>query len=118
MLELLIATTLALGLSESIETRLPADPGMIYTVGFQHNGTKIGLDWKNRNIVARSACRKASVNQKTQCQLAAVDWLEAECDYYGHKKRLNPTQRDMQSAVCSGAKDLNELLRARQLAER
>ncbi len=118
MIEVLLITTLALGLSESIEGRLPEDPGMIYTVGFKHDGIKVGLDWKNRQIVPARTCRKASAVDKPLCQQAAIDWLKAECAYYGDKPRLTAKQTHMQAAVCQGAKDLAEFVRARQLAER
>ncbi|MEM7101332.1 MAG: hypothetical protein AAF541_23975 [Pseudomonadota bacterium] len=118
MIELLLAASLALGLSESIETRLPQDPGMIYTVGFKYQGVKVGLDWKNRGVVAERVCRKSSSAQRSQCQAAALNWLNAECTYYGDKKRLNGKQQDMQRAVCNGAQDLGDLISARQVAER
>ena len=119
MIELLLAASLTLGLSESIETRLPDDPGMIYTVGFKYQGVKVGLDWKNRNVVAERVCRKTSTAQRPQCQLAALDWLNAECAYYGEKRRLSSQQKDMQQAVCKGAQDLDNLIKARQqIAER
>lgn len=118
MIELLLAASITLGLSESIESRLPEDPGMIYTVGFEYQGVKVGLDWKNRGVVAHRSCRKASPAQRPQCQLAALDWLQAECDYYDGKKRLNNEQKDMQKAVCAGAQDLAGLIKARQVADR
>ena len=118
MIEILLITSLALGLSESIESRLPEDPGMIYTVGFKHDGVKVGLDWKNRQIVPARACRKASDVEKPRCQAAALDWLQAECAYYGEKPRLTAKQTHMQAAVCQGAKDLAEFVGNRQLAER
>ena len=118
MIELLLFASITLGLSESIETRLPEDPGMIYTVGFDYQGTKVGLDWKDRSVVAHRACRKASTTQRPQCQLAALDWLQAECAYYDGKKRLNSDQKDMRKAVCNGAQDLAGLIKARQVAER
>ena len=116
MIELILATALTLGLSESIETRLPEDPGMIYTVGFKYQGVKVGLDWKNREVVVERSCRKASPAQRPQCQLAALDWLQEECAYYDSKKRLNRKQKDMRSAVCNGADNLAAMLKARQVA--
>lgn len=68
---LLLLTTLALGLSESIETRLPTDPQMIYTVAFNYDGVKVGLDWKNRQVVAARVCRKSSPGNRLACQQAA-----------------------------------------------
>ena len=118
MIEILLITTLALGLSESIEDRLPEDPGMIYTVGFKHDGVKVGLDWKNRQIVPARVCRKATALEKPRCQQAAISWLKAECAYYGDKGALTAKQKHMQAAVCQGAKDVAEMVRARQVAER
>ena len=108
MIELILVAALTLGLSESIETRLPEDPGMIYTVGFQYQGIKVGIDWKNREVVPARICRKASTAQRAQCQLAALDWLQQECGYYDAKKRLSRTQKDMQGAVCQGAQALRQ----------
>ncbi len=104
----LILATLSLGLSESIETRLPEDPGMIYTVGFRYEGVKVGLDWKNRAIVTSRVCRKASSAQKTACISAARRWLVAECNYYDDKRRLTKPQKDMQRAVCAASKALDD----------
>jgi len=115
---LLLLTTLTLGLSESIEPRLPEDPGMIYTVGFEHEGVNIGLDWKNRQIVPDRVCRKANRAQRPQCQQAAVDWLRAECAWYGGKSMLTSAQSDMKLAVCTGAQALSKLIAAQQLADR
>ena len=115
---LILLTTLTLGLSESIETRLPEDPEMIYTVGFQHDGIRVGLDWKNRQIVPARVCRKASLTNKLECQQAAIDWLQAECAWYGDKGRLNSQQQDMQAAVCEGAQALSAYVSAQQLADR
>ena len=118
MIELILAASITLGLSESIETRLPEDPGMIYTVGFEYQGVKVGLDWKNRAVVAHRACRKADPAQRPQCQLAALDWLKEECAYYEAKQKLSQEQQDMRAAVCTGAQDLDGLIKARQVAER
>ncbi len=113
MIELILYTALTLGLSESIEGRLPTDPGMIYTVSFDYQGTKVGVDWKNRAVVAHRVCRKTNTNGKLSCQQAALRWLQEECSFYGAKKRLNGKQQDMQAAVCNGADDLQEMLKAR-----
>ncbi len=115
---LLLLTTLSLGLSESIEARLPQDPGMVYTVGFQHDGVNIGLDWKDRKIVPERACRKASRTDRPQCQQAAIDWLQDECAWYETKGELTPKQADMQTAVCEGAQALANFFSAQQLADR
>ena len=115
---LILLTTLSLGLSESIESRLPEDPGMIYTVGFQHDGVKIGLDWKNRQVVPERACRKASRTERPQCHQAAINWLQAECAWYTGKTQLTRKQADMQSAVCDGAQALSSYVSAQQLADR
>ena len=98
---LLIVTTL--GLSESIEPRLPDDPGMIYTVGFTHQGTHVGLDWKNHQIVPESACRKSALAERPACQEAAIEWLQSECSWYAGKGRLSATATQMETAVCNGA---------------
>ena len=118
MIELIFVAALTLGLSESIETRLPEDPGMIYTVAFEFEGVKIGLDWKDRGVVAHRTCRKSSPSQRIVCQTAALQWLQTECAYYGRKDRLNGKQRDMQSAVCQGAKALQSQISAHQVADR
>ena len=115
---LILITTLALGLSESIETRLPEDPGMIYTVGFQYNGVNVGLDWKNRQIVPERACRKASFEDRLACQQAAAAWLREECQWYADKAKKTATQKEMQAAVCKGGEALSELVSTRQLADR
>lgn len=115
---LILLTTLSLGLSESIESRLPEDPGMIYTVGFQHEGVNIGLDWKNRQVVPERACRKASQTERPQCQQAAIRWLQAECSWYAGKDQLSQKQADMRSAVCEGARALSSYVGAKQLADR
>lgn len=107
---------LSLGLSESIETRLPEDPGMIYTVSFPHQGSKVGIDWKNRQIVAKRTCRKTPQVARLSCQKATLDWLSAECDYYGARGKLNSTQREMRSAVCRAHEELGSFLSAKQLA--
>ena len=115
---LILLTTLALGLSESIESRLPADPEMIYTVAFKYEGHKVGLDWKNRQIVPERTCRKASASSRQACQRAAASWLRDECAYYKRKSGLSAKQKDMRAAVCSGAQNLQDMLRARQVAKR
>jgi len=48
MIVFILMTTFALGMSEAIEMRLPEDPSMLYTVGFEHDGVSVRLDWKNR----------------------------------------------------------------------
>lgn len=118
MIMILLMTTLTLGLSESIEPRLPTDAGMIYTVGFDYGGVKIGLDWKNRQVVADRVCRKATDSQRSSCQQAAIQWLQAECGYYAEKSKLTRSQMDMQQAVCDGANALQELVQARSLVGR
>jgi hypothetical protein len=115
---LILISIFALGLSESIEPRLPQDPGMIYTVGFEYNGVNVGLDWKNRQIVPHRTCRKSSSAARLQCQQAAVAWLREECAWYGDKAKKNNTQTEMESAVCSGAKNLAKLITQQQLADR
>ena len=115
---IILLTTLALGLSESIETRLPQDPGMIYTVGFTHEGIHVGLDWKNRQIVPERVCRKASLALRPQCQEAALSWLRQECAWYGDKNTLSVKEEEMQTAVCSGAQALGKLVTQRQIADR
>ena len=115
---IILLTVLATGLSESIETRLPEDPQMIYTVAFQYNGVKIGLDWKDRQIVPDRTCRKAAAHQKLQCQQAAASWLSDECRYYEQKSRLTNKQRNMRDAVCQGADSVSELVSAGRLANR
>jgi hypothetical protein len=115
---LILVIVATLGLSESIETRLPEDPGMIYTVGFTHAGTHVGLDWKNRQIVPERACRKASLAQRPACQQAAIEWLQSECNWYDGKKRLSATAREMQAAVCTGADALRSFVASSQLADR
>ena len=114
----MLLTVLSLGLSENIETRLPEDPGMIYTVAFKHEGVNIGLDWKNREVIAERVCRKASPAQHKQCQTAALSWLRAECNWYDQKRALTAEQTDMQSAVCNGAEALAQHLGKQQLANR
>ncbi|MEM7080792.1 MAG: hypothetical protein AAF513_19405 [Pseudomonadota bacterium] len=118
MIELLLAASLTLGLSESIETRLPEDPGMIYTVSFAYDGVKVGLDWKNRQVVPNRVCRKASLALKGDCQQAALEWLNEECAYYDGKAGLNRAQQDMQGAVCQGAKSLREYIAISRVADR
>ena len=118
MIELLLLAAASLGMSENIESRLPEDPHMIYTVSFEHHGTTIGLDWKNRSVVPHRVCRKMKLVNKQSCQQAALSWLQIECDYYDAKASLDDSQRDMQRAVCSGAKELQSLMRAQQLANR
>ena len=118
MLVVLIYAALNLGLSESIETRLPEDPNMIYTVSFDYSGHKVGLDWKNRQIVAHRTCRKVAVGSRQPCQTAAQAWLVSECGYYREMQRLDSKQKDMQRAVCKGADELAAMLQARQVAER
>ncbi len=122
MITLFFLASMSLGLSESIEARLPADPDMIYTVGFKYDGIKVGLDWKNRAVVPSRVCRKTSIDERPACQLAALDWLRAECAYYDDQKkgfkRLSRAQKDMQKAVCEGATDLAELLKAQKIARR
>ena len=103
---IIIALLFSLGLSESIEARLPADPEMIYTVGFHHNGVKVGLDWKARAIVTDRVCRKTDAASRNACLSAALDWMNAECAYYGAITAPAPAQRDMQTAVCTGASQL------------
>ena len=118
MLELILVMATTLGLSESFEPRFPEDPQMIYTVQFQYQGVKVGLDWKNRNLVVPRVCRKSSASQRPQCQLAALKWLEAECDYLSDIKRPTGTQRELGQAVCTGANALDEMLQARRIANR
>jgi len=109
---------MSLGLSESIERRLPEDPGMIYNVGFPYNGVKVGLAWQDRAVLAPQVCRKTPLNQRPACQAAAASWLHAECGYYKSKRRLTRPQKDMRKAVCQGAKDMDALVEAQQLARR
>jgi hypothetical protein len=115
---IMLLTVLSLGLSENIETRLPEDPGMIYTVAFDHEGVNIGLDWKNRQVLAERACRKSSQAERIDCQTAALSWLRAECAWYDQKKALTATQAGMQNAICKGAQDLARHLNQKQLARR
>ena len=115
---LMLLATLSLGLSENIAERLPEDPGMIYTVGFEHGGVDIGLDWKNHQIVPDRVCRKASTAKRPQCQQAALDWLQSECQWYDAKGGLSRTQRSMQNAVCTGAKSLARHISSQQLVKR
>ena len=91
---------------------------MVYTVGFQHDGVSIGLDWKNRQIVPERTCRKASPTNRPQCRQAAIDWLQAECAWYASKGKLNSKQAGMQTAVCEGARALSSYVSAQQLADR
>ena len=114
----MLVILLSLGLSESIETRLPEDPAMVYTVGFKHDGVRIGLDWKDRQVVPERVCRKAERSALAACQQAALSWLKSECGWYGKKSTLNAAQQDMQSAVCSGAKNLSAYISAQQVAKR
>jgi len=118
MITVLWVTTFVLGLSESIESRLPDDPAMIYSVGFEHGGVKIGLDWKNRQIIPSRTCRKVAAEQRLRCQQVALDWLKSECAWYKSKHNLSSKQRDMRDATCDGAKLVADLVRSRQLAER
>ena len=115
---LALVIVLSLGMSESIETRLPEDPGMIYTVSFPHQGVKIGLDWKNRQVLAERICRKASSAELSACQSAALDWLQRECTWYAQKGSLNATQSDMRQAVCTGAAALSSFMESGRLASR
>ena len=118
MIKVVLIAAASLGLSESIEPRLPEDPGMIYTAGFPHQGQKVGIDFRDGQVVAHRTCRKASPTDRPRCQIAALDWLTAECGFYEDKRRLNKAQRSMRSAVCQGAKDLDEMLTARGVAKR
>ena len=115
---LILVIIATLGLSESIETRLPDDPGMIYTVGFTHQGTHLGLDWKNRQIVPERACRKSTLAQRPACREAAIEWLQSECNWYAGKGRLSTKARQMQTAVCNGADALRSYVAGNQLADR
>lgn len=112
----LILLVLSLGLSESIEPRLPVDPGMIYTVSFPYEGTKVGIDWRDRQIVVERTCRKTPDTGRLSCQKATLEWLAAECAYYARKSRLTSVQKDMQKAVCSGRENLQQMLAARAVA--
>ncbi|MEM9622857.1 MAG: hypothetical protein AAF993_14490 [Pseudomonadota bacterium] len=118
MIKLLFLATMSLGLSESIERRLPEDPGMIYTVGFPYNGVKVGLAWQDRALLPSHICLKSAPDQRPACQAAAASWLHAECGYYNAKKRLTKPQKDMRKAVCQGAKAMDELLENQQVARR
>jgi len=118
MTTFLLITTFVLGLSESIEPRLPEDPAMIYSVGFIHDGVKVGLDWRNRQIVPSRTCRKMAPEHRRHCQQVAVDWLASECAWYEAKGSLSAKQADMRDATCNGAKSVADLVRASQLAER
>jgi hypothetical protein len=118
MIILLLMTTLGLGLSEAIELRLPADPAEVYSVGFTYDGVKVDLDWKNREIVTANVCRQSTELDRTQCQTAAINWLFAECAYYGEITDLSEKQEDMQYAVCLGADAVSDLLNSHQLADR
>ncbi len=114
----ILLTTFALGMSEAIEMRLPQDPDEVYTVGFDHNGVDVRLDWQNREIVAQGTCRETTSEDKAVCQQAAIAWLRAECAWYSAKETLSVKQEDMQYAVCLGADALNDLLSTHQLADR
>ena len=118
MIVFILMTTFALGLSESIEQRLPEDPNMIYTVGFEHDGVKVGLDWQDRQILPERVCRKSSDTERLVCQQAAIEWLHAECAWYSAKETLTEKQEDMQYAVCLGADALSDLVSRSQLADR
>ena len=111
-------TTLGLGLSEAIELRLPADPAEVYSVGFTYDGVKVDLDWKNRDIVTGNVCRQSADADRAQCQTAAINWLLAECAYYGNKPELSVKQEDMQYAVCLGADAISDMVNTHQLADR
>ena len=115
MIKILILAAASLGLSESIEPRLPKDPGMIYHVGFKYSGVKVGLDWKNRQILTDRICRKSPTSERSACQRAAAQWLVAECSYYEDKRKLNAKQRDMRKAVCTAAEVVGQ--RANQVAQ-
>ena len=118
MMILILMTTFALGLSENIETKLPADSNTVYSVAFAYDGIQIGFDWQDREILTDSVCRKAAATEQLLCQQAAVEWLQAECAWYSAKPGLTEKQEDMQYAVCLGADALIDQLSASQVADR
>jgi len=91
---------------------------MFYSVGFVHDGVKVGLDWKNRQIVPSRTCRKMGPEHRSHCQQVAVAWLERECAWYKSKGSLSIKQADMRDAICDGAKSVADLVRSQRLAER
>ena len=93
MVQLLVILSLATGLSESIQRRLPEDPEMIYTASFPYQGIKVGIDWRNHQVVPERVCRKSAPEAKPRCRQAAASWLKDECAYYDAKRKLSKKQK-------------------------
>ena len=114
----MLLMSLTLVLSESITPRLPEDPGMVYTIGFHHNGVKIGLDWQQHRILPERVCRKVSAGERLRCQRSTLDWLQAECSWYQQQLEIKAEQEVMAAAICTGATELNQWINRQQLVQR